>query len=82
MTREEVLKKLNELFIDEFDDDDICIDESMTAEDIEDWDSLANMNLIVAIEHTFQIKFNINEVSDWKNVGDMLSVILEKLENE
>lgn len=79
MNREEILITLTEIFIDEFDDDTIVLSDETSAKDIEDWDSLANVNLIVAIEHTFQMKFNMGEVNNMKNVGEMVDIIMKRI---
>ncbi|MBO7333416.1 MAG: acyl carrier protein [Lachnospiraceae bacterium] len=79
MTREELYENLNEVFRDVFDDESICVDDHTTADDIEDWDSLEHINLIVAIEKKFSIKFNMGEVNKFKNVGEMADNILAKL---
>lgn len=79
MTREEVFDTLNEIFRDVFDDDSIVVDDNTTADDIEDWDSLEYINLIVSIETEFGIKFNMGEVNTFKNVGEMADKILEKV---
>ena len=47
----------------------------MTAADIEDWDSLAQINLIIAIEKEFGVKFNLEEISKLKNIGEILEII-------
>lgn len=78
MTREEIFKGLNEVFSDVF-DEDIIVNDNTTADDIEDWDSLEHINLIVAVENKFGIKFNIGEVNKMKNVGEMVDLILSKL---
>ena len=78
MTREEVFEKLNTVFRDNFDDDGINLTDSTSSEDIEDWDSLEQINLVVAIQDAFGIKFNIDEVNAMKNVGEMADAILEK----
>ena len=78
MTREAVFEKLNRIFRDNFDDDDISLTDETSAEDIEDWDSLEQINLVVAIQDAFGIKFNIDEVNAMKNVGEMADAILEK----
>ena len=78
MTREEVFEKLNTVFRDNFDDDGINLTDSTSSADIEDWDSLAQINLVVAIQDAFGIKFNIDEVNAMKNVGEMADAILEK----
>jgi len=79
MSREEVYAKLNPVFRDVFDDDEIEVNDATTAADIEDWDSLEHINLVVAIEKCFGIKFNIGEVSAMKNVGEMVDYILAKV---
>lgn len=74
-------EKLQEIFRDIFDDEELVITEEMTAADIEDWDSLAQINLIIAIEKEFEVKFNLEEVSKLKNIGEMLEMIkIKKME--
>ena len=80
MTREEVYSKLNVVFQEVFDDDTIEVNDNTTAEDIEDWDSLEHINLVVATENAFGIKFNIGEVNKFKNVGEMVDTILIRIE--
>ena len=79
MTREEIYKQLDVVFQDVFDDESIQVNDSTTADDIEDWDSLEHINLVVAIENKFGIKFNMNEVTTMKNVGEMVDIILERI---
>ena len=79
MSREEVFEKLDEVFIDVFDDESIHVTDDTTANDIEDWDSLEHINLVVAIENKFGIKFNMSEVTSLKNVGEMVDIILERI---
>lgn len=79
MTREEVFEKLNEIFRDFFDDDEIELTDETTADDIEDWDSLEHVNLIVAIEDWFDMKFTMGEVTTMKNVGAMVDIIMERI---
>lgn len=79
MTREEVYEKLKEVFCEVFDDEDIVISDTTTADDIEDWDSLEHINLVVATEKKFGIKFNMGEVSKMKNVGEMVDTILQRV---
>ena len=78
MTREDVFEKLNGIFRENFDDDDIELKDDTSSADIEDWDSLEQINLVVAIQDTFGIKFNIDEVNSLKNVGEMVDAILAK----
>lgn len=79
MSREEVYEQLNEVFRDVFDDEDITVNDATTADDIEDWDSLEHINLIVAVEKKFNVKFNMGEVNKFKNVGEMVDAIIAKM---
>lgn len=79
MTRQEVFTRLDEVFQDVFDNEEIHVSDETTAEDIEDWDSLEHINLIVAVENAFGIKFGMGQVTRMKNVGEMADIILEKL---
>ncbi len=79
MNREEVYKYLLIIFRDVFDDDSIQLSDGTNSNDIEDWDSLENINLVVAIEKEFNIKFEISEIASFMNVGQMVDCILEKI---
>ena len=69
-------ERLNEVFQNVFDDEDIVVDRETTADDIEDWDSLEHINLVSAVEKTFGVKFTMAQVVGMKNVGEMVDVIL------
>lgn len=73
------LEQLNAIFCLVFDDDDIQIHPSMTANDVDGWDSLSHVNLIVAVEGKFGIRFAQKELLTFKNVGDLLNCIEKKL---
>ena len=75
----ELLERLNEIFCEVFDDDDIKITPEMTANDVDGWDSLSHVNLIVAIETKFNIRFTQKELLTFKNVGDLLNCIRSKI---
>ena len=75
MSREEVFAALDEVFQDEFDDDTLHVTDSTTADDIEDWDSLEQINLLTAIEKKFGIKFKLADVRGLKDVGDLLDLV-------
>ena len=79
MERSAILEKLNGIFTDVLDNDDIKINETSTANDIEEWDSLTHIQLVVAIEKSFKVKFTTYEIQIWKNVGDMVNSIQAKL---
>lgn len=74
----DILKRLNEVFRDVFDDDDIVVTPKTTADDIEDWDSIEHITLIGAVEDEFGMKFKMGEVSGMNNVGDMLKIIMAR----
>lgn len=78
MTRQEVYERVNAIFQDEFDDESICVTDVSTADDIEEWDSLEHINLIVAIEKEFGMNFTMGEVTSMKNVGAMVDIILSR----
>lgn len=75
----ELRDRLNEIFCEVFDDDDIKITPEMTANDVDGWDSLSHVNLIVAIETKFNIRFNQKELLTFKNVDDLLNCIRTKI---
>jgi len=79
MTSEEIKRDLTEIFQDVFDDQSIVLTRETTADDIEDWDSLSQITLLVSIEKKFKINLSFNEVQDLKNVGDMLDLIKNKI---
>ncbi len=69
------LEKLNQVFQNVFDDDEIQITPQTTAKDVEGWDSLMHVTLVVNVEKAFQVKFSSTEVASLKNVGDLLALI-------
>lgn len=75
MSREEIFERLNGVFRDVFDNGNIEVTEQTVAADIEGWDSLTHIGLIVSVEQSFGIKFSMGEVSSMKNVGAMADVI-------
>jgi len=79
MSREEVFIKLNEVFRDVFDDEEITVTDATTADDIEEWDSLEHINLLAAVEQEFGMKFNMGQVVSMKNVGEMADIILAQI---
>ena len=79
MERTDIYSKMNEIFIDVLDLDEVELTDATSANDIEEWDSLSHIQLIVAVEKTFGIKFTSLEIMKWKNVGEMVDSILEKI---
>lgn len=80
MEHSEILKQVNDIFIDVLDNEDIKLSDATSAKDVDEWDSLNHIQLIVAIEKHFKIRFNSAEISAWKNVGEMCASI-KKLVN-
>lgn len=78
MGREEVYEQLTKVFRDIFDNEDIAINDNTTADDIDEWDSMEYINLVMAVEEEFSIKFTIPQVNGMKNVGEMVDLIVEK----
>ena len=74
-----ILKQINDIFIDVLDNDDIKLTPESTAKDVEEWDYLNHIQLIVAIEKKFKLRFTTAEISSWKTVGEMCSAIEKKL---
>ena len=75
MERKEIFDKMEEIFTDIMDLKDIKLNDETSADDIEEWDSLSHIQIIVAIEKAFGIKFSSQEMITWKNVGDMVDPV-------
>ena len=79
MNKEDLLKRINEIFIETLDDEDINLNSETTAADVDGWDSLFHIQLIVGVEKEFKIKFTSLEIQSFKNIGDFCDKILSKL---
>jgi acyl carrier protein len=79
MTESQILLALTQVFHDVFDDDGIVLTPQTSAEDIEGWDSQAHVNLIVAAEVRFGIRFRTAELESLHNVGEFVQLIQSKL---
>ncbi len=75
----DVHTRLSTIFRDVFDDESLVLRDDLTAEDVENWDSLTHINLIVAIEKEFRIRFTTAEVSGLKNVGELEALVAAKV---
>ena len=78
MEKNSVTERLNTVFQNTFDDPSLEVNDAMTAADVEGWDSLTHINLIVAAEKEFKIRLTTGEVRRLNNVGDFISVISQK----
>ena len=78
MENNEIVSRLTPIFRDVFDDDALVVSEGMTAADVPTWDSLSNINMIIAVEKKFGVKFSIKDVRNLKNVGELLELIKRK----
>ena len=75
MERNEILKRVEEIFREELEQEDLVLTDETTADDIEDWDSLMHITLISEIEGEFGFKFQMKDVVGMQNVGEMLDII-------
>ncbi|CAA7393947.1 acyl carrier protein [Chryseobacterium fistulae] len=78
MDKNEILTKLTKIFHEELDNEDIVLSFETTADDIEEWDSLSHIQLIVAVEKNFGVRFTSSEIQSWQNVGEMIDCIVKK----
>jgi len=78
MTTNEILKEVNNIFIDVLDNENIQLVPETTANDIEEWDSLNHLQLVFAMEKHFKIKFSNFEIHNWKNIGQICEMIQAK----
>jgi acyl carrier protein len=79
MDNKETLNQIQEIFRDQLDEESIILTSETTADDVDDWDSLTHIMLVVAIEKHFKIKFTSTEILAWNNVGDMVNSVQIKL---
>lgn len=79
MERKEIFEKLTVIFRDVMDNDEIVLEENTTAEDIEEWDSVAHVQLIELIEEVFGLRFSAKEMMSWDEMGELVDSIQTKL---
>ena len=80
MTRDLIKVELDIVFRDVLDDDSISLSDSTVAEDIEEWDSINHIQLVVQIEKRYKIRFKAAEIQSWENIGEIIDIIIRKLE--
>jgi acyl carrier protein len=81
MQQEPVIVRLTTIFREVFDDDTIEVSRATTAADVEEWDSLSHIRLVVSAERAFGIRFHTGEIADLQNVGEFIDLIEAKLVN-
>ena len=75
MEEQEIYVRLQEVFQDVFDEDDIRVNSELSAQDVDGWDSLTHIRLIITIERAFNVKFSTSEIGKLQNVGELVSLI-------
>lgn len=78
MDRNVILEKVQEVFRDCFDNESLILSLDTNSDDIEYWDSLAQVSIIVSLEKIFGIKFSVDEIIKLQSVGDIVDTIAEK----
>jgi acyl carrier protein len=78
MDNNDIVTRLTPIFRDVFNDNTLAVTEGMTAAEVPTWDSLSNINMIVAVEKAFGAKFSIKDVRNLKNVGELIELIKRK----
>lgn len=75
----QLLKEVNEIFIDVLDNESIKLEAGTSAADIDEWDSLSHIQLVVAIEKRYKVRFTTHEIQQWVTVGDLVKNLETKL---
>ena len=78
MESTEIYQKLTGIFRKVFDDDSIVVRPDLTADDVDEWDSLSHIRLVLTVEKAFSIKFSASEIGKLKNVGEFADLIKSK----
>jgi acyl carrier protein len=76
------LTRLTSIFREVFDDDDLVLKPELTADDVDGWDSLTHIRLILSVQKAFGVKFSALEMSHLKNVGDLIELTKHKQASE
>ena len=79
MERNEILKRVEEIFREELEQDELVLTDKTTAEDVDGWDSLSHVQLVAAMEEAFGIEFKSREILSWDNIGDLIDCIEKKV---
>ena len=79
MTSAVIYEKLSAIFRDVFDEDDLLLSPETTADDVDGWDSLTHIRLVLAVSKAFNVKFSASEIGNLKNVGEFAALIEKKV---
>ena len=79
MERNDILKRVEEIFREELEQENLVLTDDTTAEDVEGWDSLSHIQLVAAMAESFGIEFKSREILSWDNVGDLIDCIQKKV---
>lgn len=79
MEKNEILAKLQDIFCDILDNEDIVLENATTADDIEEWDSLAHVQIVAEVEKVFGVKFTSYEITSWIDIEELVDCIAKKL---
>ena len=79
MNKNEILAKVQEVFREELEVEDLELTYETTADDVEEWDSLSHVQLVMALEKAFKIKFTSREILTWNNIDNLVNCINSKL---
>ena len=79
MDEPQIYQRLTEIFQDVFDEDSIEVTPKLSADDVDGWDSLTHIRLVLTIEKAFKIKFSTSEIVKLENVGDLVALIQAKV---
>ena len=79
MNEDKIIEKLQKIFNDIFTEQQVMVSKNLSANEVDEWDSLNHINLIVAIENEFKFKFTLEEIQSLKTVGDTIKLILQKI---
>ncbi len=79
MTRGRILEKVNIICKDVFDNENLTITDATTANDVEEWDSLAHLSLVTEIMREFSVKLTLDEINNSRNIGELIDAVLRHL---
>lgn len=79
MNSTQIIQELTDIFRDQLDNPEVTLEPETTAADVEGWDSLTHMQLVVAVEKHFKVRFLSSEIAAFRNIGDMVQTLLKRL---